>query len=40
MYSTHRVQFSFENNECDKTNKDCNGEESDVGQHLSRQLTC
>lgn len=40
MSSTHRVQLPFEHDECDKANKDCNGEESDVGQHLSRQITC
>lgn len=40
MYSTHRVQFPFKHYECDKTNKDCNGEESDVGQHPSRQISC
>lgn len=36
---THRVQLPFKHYKCDKTHKDCYGQETDVGQHVSRQIT-
>ena len=36
---SHRVQFPFENYKSNKSHKNCYGQQTDVGQHLSCQIT-
>lgn len=39
MCWTHRVQLAFKHYERNKTHKDCYGKETDISQHLTRQIT-